>query len=287
MVDAATQIYPKNRSEQCTQTNAYTPSLTTEQMTETLSRYHLSVISARTLRATLCRELATRMKIPNSLNAEMKLVMDFPGISATAWRTVFPEGNSTWMTSPDGQTETGLILSMAELNSALKMEKYLEDKWGMGCTRLHLPATGYVARTLISFSPPWQIWSRKEEDGAISSIITCWMVLLDESGELRTPPNHTYTDAEETQIQATLRANLTEMMEKSAPLSPTFLRLLGKIALAQEVETALEERMETAAARKRKREARQQQQQQGVETEAVEEEAQTEEVEEVGEASRS
>jgi hypothetical protein len=233
----------------------YAPSLSSNELSELLSKFHLSTISARTLRASLYRELANRMKIPNSLTADMQIRVEFPGVPPGAWKTVFPEPRTQWLTSPDGATQTGLILSMSDLNLALRMENRITDT-GLGCTRLHSPPTAFVSRTLISFTPPMQIWCKTEEDGAVSSMMTCWMVLLDESGELRAPPNHTYSDEEEDLIQTTCRTNLRTMMEMDWALSPMFLRLLGNLELSATVEAALEEKMETAAARKRKREAK-------------------------------
>ena len=252
-VEIGTQVLPPLRREASTQTDRYTPSLSTNEITEMLARFHLSVISRQTVRQTLYRELANRLKMPCSLTAEMRVVMDFPGIPAPAWKMVFPPPTTEWMTSEDGETQTGLLLSMAELNNTIDMKMRLACNHVIGCTRLHLPPSAQVGKTLISLAPPLQIWIKKEPDGAVSSMVTCWIVLLDESGDLRTPPNHPYSDEEEELIQETLRENLKTMILKDWPLSPTFLKLLGESTKAAEVEEALEEYATSMAARKRRR----------------------------------
>ena len=99
---------------------------------------------------------------------------------------------------------------MAKLNSMLEMDELLDH--GLGCGKLVMPAGARVGRTLLSFAPPMQIWCQEKRGSKVLQVvITAWLVLLDESGELRSPPNHTYTDAEETSIQAVLRANLLRM----------------------------------------------------------------------------
>lgn len=151
-----------------------------------------------------------------------------------------------------------------------------------------LPTTALVGRSLLAYMPPFQVWCKTDaESGAVMSILTGWIVILDESGELRTPPNHTYTDEEEDLIQTTLRGNLERMRSSEMALSPTFLRLLGQTAEAAEVETAIEEKMEVQAARKRRREQQQQvalpvTEEEASQKEATEEEASQEEVMEEG-----
>jgi hypothetical protein len=193
------------------------------------------------------RELGNRLKMPNSLEAHMEMKVDFPGITATGWRTIFP--SFEWHVSEDLSTQVGLMLNPAGLNQALSMN--VVNLEAVGCSKLVLPATALVGRSVLAYAPPFKVWCKEDaESGAVLSILTGFLVILDESGELRTPPNHSYTDEEETLIQETLRENVEKMRSSEMPISPLFLRLLGHPQEAAEVQTALEEKLE---ARKRRR----------------------------------
>ena len=162
--------------------------------------------------------------------------MGLQGVPAAPFKLIFPEAD--WLVSPDGFTETGLVRSMAKLNSMLEMDELLDH--GLGCGKLVMPAGARVGRTLLSFAPPMQIrCQEKRGSKVLQVVITAWLVLLDESGELRSPPNHTYTDAEETSIQAVLRANLLRMAQEEWAITPNFLRLLGWKTRGEEVEKEL------------------------------------------------
>jgi hypothetical protein len=196
-------------------------------------------------------QLGSRLKMPNSLEAHMEVKVEVPGIPACGWRTIFP--SFQWHVSEDSLTEVGMTLEPTVLNQALSMATCSPQ--AVGCSKLVLPATALVGRSLLAYVPPFQVWCKREaESGAMQSILTGYMVILDESGELRTPPNKVYTDAEENLIQEVLRDNLEKMRIGELPLSPTFLRLLGHDQEAAEVADAIEERVQSAAARKRRRE---------------------------------
>ena len=76
--------------------------------------------------------------------------MELQGVPAAPFKLIFPEAD--WLVSPDGFTETGLVRSMAKLNSMLEMDELL-DHW-LGCGKLVMPAGARVGRTLLSFAPP-------------------------------------------------------------------------------------------------------------------------------------
>ena len=167
----------------------------------------------------------------------MDVRLELNGVPAAGLRLIYPEAE--WLTSPDGSTETTLVRSMEQLNRLVVMDRELDH--GRGCCKLVLPADARVGRAILAFAPVWQVWCKQDPESlAYHSVISGWLVVLDESGELRTPPNHSYSDAEESSIQQVLRANLRWMVEEDWAVSPTFLRLLGMEERAQEVQAALE-----------------------------------------------
>ena len=190
------------------------------------------------LRSTLRGLMRQVLRMPSSAEAAMDVRLELQGIPASAFRCVYPE--AVWLTSPDGSVETGLVRSMTTLNNMISMEHDLEH--GLGCCKLVLPAEARVGRAIIAFAPTWQVWCRQDpETLACRAVISSWMVILDESGELRTPPNHTWTDSDESSIQGVLRSNLAQMVEEDWAVSPNFLRLLGQEEKAAEVQELLEQ----------------------------------------------
>ena len=258
MVDSSTQYLPslpKIFRSVASQTGPMRHTLTLPQLTRVANQAEHFLTSTSSMRSTLYRELGSRLKMPNSLEAHMAVKVDFPGIPATGWKELFP--SLEWHLSEDGATEVGMTLDPDILNQALSMERC--SHYGLGCCKLVLPGSALVGRSCLAFVPPFQVWCNSEtESGALQSILTAYLVILDESGELRTPPNHTYTDAEENLIQDVIRGNLEKMRHSEQPLSPMFLRLLGHPQEAAEVEEALEEKLESIAARKRRRQENQQ-----------------------------
>lgn len=64
----------------------------------------------------------------------------------------------------------------------------------------------------------------------MESVLSLKLVILDESGELRTPPNQTYTDEELESLRFAMMTQLQEMAHKGIPLSPMFESLLVRWA---------------------------------------------------------
>ena len=272
MVDSSTQHLPplpKLYRNAQTQTGPMTHTLTLSQLEKVAEKAQQFLTSSSSLRSTMYRELGNRLKMPNSMEAHMAVKVEFPGIPASGWKSLFPK--LEWHLSPDGLTEVGVTLSPQVLNQALSMERIHAQ--AIGCCKLALPATALVGKSVLAFMPPFQVWCQTDaaESGSLQSILTAYLVILDESGELRTPPNHTYSDSEETLIQEVLRANLERMRGQEMPLSPTFLRLLGHHQEADEVQEAIEEKMEAITARKRRREVPATSAPAGEEAQAVEE----------------
>ena len=64
-------------------------------------------------------------------------------------------------------------------------------------------------------------------------MLSGFLVILDESGEMRTPPNHSWTDAEEADIKLVMMENLRKMASWEWPLSEMFLEHLDEWEAAQ------------------------------------------------------
>lgn len=139
------------------------------------------------LKATVRAELANVLKMPKSLTSSMKIELNFKAIPFSAMVRLF-SGAETH-TSPEGNVMVGLIRCMELLNDSMHMEEVLQN--GMGCCKLVVPESALVGRSVLSFAPTWQIWSKASESGALETIISGFLVILDESGEMRTPPDHT------------------------------------------------------------------------------------------------
>ena len=139
------------------------------------------------LRATVYAELGGVLKMPKSTTASMKIELSFKAIPYEAMLAIFPSAET--LVSPEGNVTIGLIRSMATLNTEMNMESVLVH--GKGCCKLAIPETALVGRSVLSFAPTWQIWSRTAQSGALETMLSGFLVILDESGELRNPPNHT------------------------------------------------------------------------------------------------
>ena len=88
--------------------------------------------------------------------------------------------------SPDGWTETGFVRSMERLNNLITMP---EAMFGVGCCKLVLPPDARVGRAILSFAPTWQVWCSVDPATlACQAVLSGWLVVLEESGQLRTPP---------------------------------------------------------------------------------------------------
>jgi len=74
----------------------------------------------------------------------------------------------------------------------------------------------------------------------MESMLSANLVILDESGELRTPPSQPYTDVEETTIKTVLMQQLRRMLDKGWPISATFEQFLDDWEQATEEENATE-----------------------------------------------
>ena len=109
------------------------------------------------LEATVYAELATVLRMPTapseSRNPTMQIKLSFKAIPYDAMVELFPVAET--MTSPSGAVTTGLIRNMHTPNQQINMEKVLPH--GKGCCKLVLPETAMVGRSVLSFSPNWQI----------------------------------------------------------------------------------------------------------------------------------
>ena len=146
------------------------------------------ISSTSMLRATVYSELANYLRMPKSETSAMQIELSFKAIPYAAMLQVFPAAETH--ISPDRQVTIGLIRSMEVLNHEMKMETVLPH-CGMGCCKLVLPETALVGRSVLSFAPTWQIWSKTHPSGVLETMLSGFLVILDESGEMRTPPDHT------------------------------------------------------------------------------------------------
>ena len=171
-----------------TQTEVSPPQMTTRAsvgVDATQPGMFFSMVSM--LKATVYAELATHLRMPNSERAAMQIEITFKAVPYDALLAIFPEAETHH--SPDGRVTTGLVRSMYSLNTQLEMESVIPH--GKGCCKLVLPDSALVGRSILSFTPTWQIWSKISETGALETLLSGYLVILDESGEMRTPPNHT------------------------------------------------------------------------------------------------
>ena len=121
MVNSSTQHLPKLFHTSGTQTVPMRHSLNMPQLERIAAQAEAFVTTTSSLRSTLYRELGSRLKMPNSMEAHMELKVDFPGIPTTGWKKIFP--NFEWHSSEDGTTDVGMVLEPAALNLALTMER--------------------------------------------------------------------------------------------------------------------------------------------------------------------
>ena len=161
------------------------PSTRSVSVEATASTFFISEVSM--LRATVYAELSNVLRMPKSETSSMVIELSFKGIPYQAMLQIFSTAETH--KSPEGDVTTGLIRSMAQLNQEIQMETVLAQ--GMGCCKLVLPGDALVGRSVLSFAPTWTIWSKTAPSGAVETILSGFLVILDESGMMRTPPNHT------------------------------------------------------------------------------------------------
>ena len=138
------------------------------------------------LSATVYTELGNVLRMPRSTTASMVIELAFKAIPYEAMIQLFP-GSETHQ-APTGNVTTGLTRSMYALNDQIQMENVLVH--GKGCCKLVLPDAALVGRSILSFAPTLTIWSKTADSGALETILTCFLVIMDEGGSLRTPPDH-------------------------------------------------------------------------------------------------
>ena len=161
------------------------PTTTTVGSDATVPGIYISTVQMLT--ATVHAELACVLRMPKSDTSSMIIELTFKAIPYEAMLQVFPSCETHH--SPDGAVTTGLIRSMGTLDSTIKMEQNMAH--GLGCCKLVLPDTALVGRSILAFAPTFQIWTKVTEFGALETMLSCYLVILDESGELREPPNKT------------------------------------------------------------------------------------------------
>ena len=197
---------------------------TSLEATRAQARHHGQFLTdARVLRASVRTLMKSHLRMPGTTTAAMELRLDFSSLPLMAWRMLFEQDSFEWHSQrgPTKSTHVGIIRSPRQLNSLLDMGRQIE--FGIGSCRLVVPpGTGQVGRSVIGYVPTFQLWHQALSDGTMTSVLTAFLVILDESGEMRTPPNHAFTDEEELEIKTVFMENVRLMEDLEWPLSERF-----------------------------------------------------------------
>ena len=151
-----------------------------------------------------------------------------------------------------------VIRGMDDLFDSIAMETLPHMQHGLGCTKLVLPNSALVGRTLLSFAPTFRIRTVLLH-GVLTSLILCWMVMLDEGGTMQIPPTGVgehlaFTTSEITIITTSLiQKALIPMADADWALSPTFLRLIKRTQRADEVQLLLDDALSHQSSRSERR----------------------------------
>ena len=239
MVNLPSTMRVATREISC-QTEETHPIRSTLDSTRQQARTHGQFITdARCLRATVKSELKTHLRMPSTQSATMHVTVAFHAIPLMAWKMLFPKGSFEWHSERTQlkSTHVGLIMCPFKLNNILDLGTVIT--YGKGSTKLMVGADGKgAARSMLGYAPPFKVWHQACADDTMQSMLSCYMVILDESGELRTPPDHAYTDAEELAIKSVMMENLKKYSDWEFPLSDMFLEHLDdwEQALAEDLE---------------------------------------------------
>ena len=184
--------------------------------------------------------------------ASMVMEIAYPMVPFCALVAAFPSAEI--FPEKDG-VQVALIRSMTGLWTDLELDDAAAH--GKGCTRLVIADQEMCGRSLLSFTPVARLRTVTSKSGVVVTTLTCPFCILDESGELRTPKDKTYTDAETTEIIEFLcQYSLTPMYQEDWAISPLFLRLIGETDKADEVQAALEAALHQRGVMKSRRQER-------------------------------
>lgn len=188
------------------------------------------VTERRSLLMTLKKLLRSHLKMPSMQNASLHVTIPFNTIPGSAWMGLFPATMMEWHQQKEAgakNTFTGLMLDPMKvmLCKTLDLSELMSN--AMGPCKAVVSPSGSGAQTILSYVPPIQLWHQaRNYDGTMESMISLFMIILDESGEMRTPPNHTYTDEETTAVKDAVLTQANHMYLSNVPLSPLFEQLI-------------------------------------------------------------
>ena len=211
---------------------APTPELTLDVTRDSSRRLGQYMTDIRCLRATVRGQLKSHLRMPTTESASMKVNITFLSTPLMAWKMPYGKDSFEWHSTRTRMesVHVGLLQSPRKLNETLDMGKNMQ--YGNGSCKLAVPEKG-VARSIISYAPTFEVWHKAQIDGTMESVLSGFLVILDESGEMRTPPNHSWTDAEEADIKLVMMENLRKMASWEWPLSEMFLEHLDEWEAAQ------------------------------------------------------
>ena len=185
------------------------------------------------LRATLRRELQTHLKMPSSVNPSLEVNIPFKAVPLAAWKMLFGSAVQ-WheRKTKTVYTFTGLITDPKVLNSTKALDLQEIVPYCLDMCKLVFPSSSREARSMLSYAPAFTIWHQTKSDGTMESMISCKMIILDESGETRTPSG-AWTDEEETAIKAVMMEQLRLMVDIEWPISEMMEEYLVNWELGQ------------------------------------------------------
>lgn len=188
------------------------------------------VTEKRSLLMTLKKHLRTHLKMPSMQNATMHITIPFSTIPVNAWMALFPSSMMEWHQQQENMknTFTGLMLDPMKVMTCptLDLSTVMDNAHGP-CKAVLQSSSNSGAQSVLSYVPPVQLWHQARSDGTMESMVSLFMVVLDESGELRTPPNQAYTDPEISAIREAVLYQTNQLqLLRNVTLSPHFEQLL-------------------------------------------------------------
>ena len=231
-VTMVTVVKTTNTSTQTDPWVAPAPEMTLEVTRDSSRRLGQYMTDIRCLRATVRDQLKSHLRMPTTESACMKVNISFLSTPLMAWKMLYGKDSFEWHSTrtKTESTHVGLLQSPRKLNQTLDLGKNMQ--YGNGSCKLVVPEKG-VAKSIISYAPTFQVWHKAKADGTMESVLSGFLVILDESGEMRKPPDQAWTDAEEAGIKQVLMENLRKMSSWEWPLSPMFEEHLDAWEAAQ------------------------------------------------------
>ena len=228
MVETGTWMPPKLFHTIGTQTEA--PSL--RLVRHHASTYQQYLTDRRCLLASVKKLLATHLRMPggpSATHATLQVTIPFHTIPLAGWKALFPQNTMEWHVDvkPQKVTSVGLIMDPWKVMSHSVLDLTARLEHAIGCCKAVVPPKGEV-KSVLAYTPPFKLWHQAAKNGEMESILSANVCILDESGELRTPPNHVYTDAEELSIKTVMMEQVQKMADAEYPLSATFEAFLER-----------------------------------------------------------